>query len=114
VRFGPNLRLMTTGKTLRFSSAIGVGVVHHKLVLDAVSDNASYPGGSASGYDPYFLLELGIEWSLGRVLLGAEIVTLIDGASGLNKQKVEDSSAFGSTNTLPLFGLGLHGGYSLW
>jgi hypothetical protein len=114
VRFGPNLRLMTTGKTLRFSSAIGVGVVHHKLLLDAVSGNASYPGGSASGYDPYFLLELGIQWSLGRVLLGAEIVTLIDGASGLNKQKVEDSSAFGSTNTLPLFGLGLHGGYSLW
>ena len=114
VRFGPNLRLMTTGKTLRFSSAIGVGVVHHKLLLDAVSGNASYPGGSASGYDPYFLLELGIQWSLGRALLGAEIVTLIDGASGLNKQKVEDSSAFGSTNTLPLFGLGLHGGYSLW
>jgi hypothetical protein len=115
LRFGPNLRLMTTGRTLRFSSAVGVGVVHHKLVLDAVSGmSALYPGGTASGYDPYFLLELGLQWSLGRVLLGAEVVTLIDGASGLNKQKVESSKAFGSTDTLPLFGLALHGGYSLW
>jgi copper chaperone CopZ len=113
-RFGPNLRLMTTGKKLRFSSAIGVGVVHHKLVLDPVTGNAALPGGSASGYDPYFLLELGLQWSLGRVLLGAEVVTLIDGASGLNKQKVEQVSAFGSTDTLPLFGVSLHGGYSLW
>jgi len=76
--------------------------------------STQYPGGSASGYDPYFLLELGLQWSLGRVLLGAEVVTLIDGATGLNKQSVENTHAFGSTNTLPLFGLGLHGGYALW
>jgi copper chaperone CopZ len=113
LRFGPSLRLMTTGKTLRFSSAIGAGVVHHELVLDATADGA-LPGGSASGYDPYFLLELGLQWSLGRVLLGAEVVTLIDGASGLNQQKVEGSTAFNASDTLPLFGLGLHGGYSFW
>ncbi len=115
VRFGPNLRLMTTGKVFRFSSAIGAGVVHHKLVLDPVtSEQATKPGGSASGYDPYFLLELGVQWSIGRILLGAEVVTLIDGATGLNEQTVENSKAFGSTNTLPLFGLGIHGGYALW
>lgn len=115
VRFGPNLRLMTSGKVFRFSSAIGAGVVHHKLVLDPVTDQrATKPGGSASGYDPYFLLELGVQWSIGRILLGAEVVTLIDGATGLNKQSVENSKAFGSTNTLPLFGLGIHGGYALW
>jgi hypothetical protein len=105
---------MTTGKTLRFSTTIGTGVVHHKLDLDAVP-TTKLTGGSASGYDPYFLLELGLEWSLGHFLLGAEIVTLIDGASSLNKQKLDgDQSAFGNTNTLPLFGLGLHGGYSFW
>jgi hypothetical protein len=115
VRFGPNLRLMTTGKTLRFSTTIGTGVVHHKLDLDPVPGNSKLPGGSVSGYDPYFLLELGLQWSLGHVLLGAEVATLIDGASSLNKQKLEgDQAAFGNTNTLPLFGLGLHGGYSLW
>jgi len=115
VRVGPNLRLMTSGKVFRFSSAIGAGVVHHKLVLDPVTDQqAAYPGGSASGYDPYFLLELGVQWSVGRVLLGAEVVTLIDGATGLNREAVESSKAFGNTNTLPLFGLGIHGGYALW
>ncbi len=115
VRVGPNLRLMTTGKTLRFSTTIGTGVVHHKLTLDPVASNAALTGGSASGDDPYFLLELGLQWSLGHFLLGAEVVTLIDGATSLNKQKVEgDQVAFGNTNTLPLFGLSIHGGYSLW
>jgi len=40
---------------------------------------------------------------------------LIDGASSLNKENIEGASkAFGDTNTLPLFGIGIHGGYSLW
>jgi hypothetical protein len=115
LRFGPNLRLMTTGKTVRFSSVIGAGAVHHKLVLDPVAGDASLTGGSASGFDPYFLLELGVQWSISHFLLGAQVVALIDGATGLNKQNIEGASkAFGNTNTLPLFGLGIHGGYSLW
>jgi copper chaperone CopZ len=115
LRFGPNLRLMTTGKTVRFSSAIGAGAVRHKLVLDPVTGDAALTGGTASGFDPYFLLELGAQWSIGHFLLGAQIVTLIDGASSLNKQNIEGASkAFGNTNTLPLFGLAIHGGYSLW
>lgn len=112
-RFGPNLRLMTTNKTWRFSATIGTGIVHHKLDLDAV--DATLTGGTASGNDPYFLLELGVQFNLKRFLLGAEIVTLIDGAGGLNKQRLDGSNpAFGSTDTLPLFGLGIHGGYSVW
>ena len=115
VRVGPNLRLMTTGKTLRFVTTVGAGLVHHKLTLDPVANSATLGGGSASGDDPYFLLELGLQWSLGHFLLGAEVVALVDGATSLNKQKVEgDQVAFGNTNTLPLFGLSIHGGYSLW
>ena len=115
LRFGPNLRLMTTGKTLRFSSTIGAGAVHHKLVLDPAATDPSLTGGSTSGFDPYFMVELGMQWSVGHVLLGAEVVTLIDGATSLNAQNIEASNkAFGNTNTLPLFGLGIHGGYSLW
>ena len=115
LRFGPNLRLMTTGKTWRFSSVIGAGAVHHKLVLAPAAADPTLTGGSANGFDPYFLLELGVQWNLGHFLLGAEVVTLIDGASSLNKQSVEGATrAFGNTNTLPLFGLGLHGGYSFW
>jgi len=114
-RFGPNLRLMTTGKTLRFTSAIGAGAVHHRLVLDPAASDTGLPGGTASGFDPYFLLELGAQWSIGHFLLGAQVITLIDGATSLNKQNIEGATkAFGSTNTLPLFGLAIHGGYSLW
>ena len=114
-RFGPNLRLMTTGKTLRFSSTLGTGVVHHQLVLDPVPADPSLTGGTASAYDPYFLLELGLQWSAGHILLGAEVVTLIDGATSLNQRQIEGATkAFGNTNTLPLFGLSIHGGYSLW
>jgi copper chaperone CopZ len=115
LRFGPNLRLMTTGKKLRFSTTIGTGVVRHQLDLDPVAGNSTLTGGKANGFDPYFLLELGLQWSLGRFLLGAEVVTLIDGASGLKKQELDgDNVAFGNTDTLPLFGLSLHGGYSAW
>lgn len=115
LRFGPNLRLMTTGKSLRFSSTIGAGVVRHKVVLDPVANDATFPGGSASGFDPYFLLELGAQWSIGHLLLGAELVTAIDGASSLNKSQLEGAAkAFGNTNTLPLFGLSIHGGFSRW
>ena len=113
LRFGPNLRLMTTGKSWRFASTIGTGIVHHQLDLDKV--DATLTGGKATGNDPYFLLELGIQFNIKRFLLGAEIVTLIDGASSLNKQKLDGSNAaFGSTDTLPRFGLGVHGGYGVW
>ena len=113
LRFGPNLRLMTTGRSWRFSSTIGTGLVHHQLDLDRV--DATLTGGKATGNDPYFLLELGIQFNVKRFLVGAEIVTIIDGASSLNKQKLDGSNpAFGSTDTLPLFGLGIHGGYSVW
>ena len=115
LRFGANLRLMTTGKALRFSSTIGAGLVRHDLVLDKVANEPSLPGGTARGTDPYFYLALGLQWSLGHVLLGAEVVTLIDGATSLNEQQVENASkAFGNTNTLPLFGLSIHGGYGSW
>lgn len=114
-RFGPNLRLMTTGKKLRFTSVIGAGAVYHKLVLDPVASDPNLTGGTTKGFDPYFLLELGVQWSLKRFLLGAEVIASIDGATSLNAQNLEGANkAFGNSNTLPLFGLGIHGGYSLW
>ncbi|MEO8904572.1 MAG: hypothetical protein ABI488_19355 [Polyangiaceae bacterium] len=114
VRVGPNLRLMTMGKALRFSTTIGTGVVHHKLELDPLAGSTKFSGGNASGSDPYFLLELGLQASLGHFLLGAELVTLIDGATSLNNQKLEGDSVAFETNTLPLFGISIHGGYSFW
>jgi len=114
-RFGPNLRLMTTGKKLRFTSVIGAGAVYHKLVLDPVASDPNLTGGTTKGFDPYFLLELGVQWSLKRFLLGAQVIASIDGATSLNAQNLEGANkAFGNSNTLPLFGIGIHGGYSLW
>ncbi|HET7541920.1 MAG TPA: PEGA domain-containing protein [Polyangiaceae bacterium] len=114
-RFGPNLRLMTVGKKVRFFSILGVGAVFHKLVLDPVATDPTLTGGKQSGFDPYFLLELGAQWSLGHFLLGGGVIASIDGASSLNKENIEGANkAFGDTNTLPLFGIGIHGGYSLW
>ena len=85
------------------------------IFADPVANDTTYPGGSASGFDPYFLLELGAQWSVGHVLLGVELVTLIDGASSLNKSQLEGATkAFGNTNTLPLFGLSIHAGFSRW
>jgi hypothetical protein len=113
-RLGPNLHLMTTGKTFRFGAVLGTGVVRHKLTLEPAAAEA-LTGGTVSGFDPYFLLEVGLELSLSHWLLGAEVATLIDGATSLNREQVEGATkAFGSTNTLPLFGLRIHGGYSLW
>ena len=114
-RFGPNLRLMTTGKKLRFISTIGAGAVYHKLVLDPIVGDPNLTGGTTKGFDPYFLLELGAQWSIKRFLLGAAVIATIDGATSLNKQNLEGANkAFGNTNTLPLFGIAVHGGYSLW
>jgi hypothetical protein len=116
LRFGPSLRLMTTGKTFRFAGTIGAGVVHHRLTLDAVQTDGTLPGGESAAYDPYFMLELGVQWSVGRyLLLGTQVVTIIDGASGLKKDRFDGGNpAFGDTNTLPLFGLAIHGGFSRW
>jgi len=114
-RFGPNLRLMTTGKKLRFTSVIGAGAVYHKLILDPVASDPSLTGGTTKGFDPYFLLELGVQWSLKRFLLGAQVIASIDGATALNEQNIEGTSkAFGNSSTLPLLGIGIHGGYSIW
>lgn len=115
LRFGPNLRVMTTGKKVRFTSVVGAGAVYHKLVLDPVAADPSLTGGTTNGFDPYFLIELGVQWSLKRFLLGAQVIASIDGATSLNAQNLEGANkAFGNSNTLPLFGLGIHGGYSLW
>lgn len=115
LRFGPSLRLMTTGKSFRFAATVGAGVVHHQLELDSVAGSSSLTGGKAKGYDPYFMLELGLQWSIGHLLLGTQVVTIIDGASGLKKDQLDGGNpAFGNTNTLPLFGLAIHGGFSRW
>lgn len=110
VHFGPDLKLMTTGDKLRFVATMGAGVVHHRLAVSGeVADEVR-------GLDAYFSLELALGFNYRQFLGEIGVVTLIDGSTGLQK-------GFSGANrdltkdlgtTLPMFGLGLRGGFSQW
>jgi len=62
---------MSAGESLRFTSVIGAGAVRHEIDLeprDMSKPGASeaMPGGNAKGWDPYFLLEVGIQYNWGH------------------------------------------------
>jgi hypothetical protein len=119
LRFGPNLRLMTGGETLRFATGIGVGIVSHKLRVEPAiaSDKAmtSRPGGSASDLDPYFSLELGAAYNYRHLLAELAVIAFIEGATGLRGAFDEpEQRAVFANGTLPMLGLTLKVGYSGW
>jgi hypothetical protein len=82
IHFGPNLKLMTTGERLRFVTTIGAGIVHHRLAVEA-SDQ--FRAAEARGFDPYFLLELGMGFSFRHFLGEIGLIALIDGPARCNK-----------------------------
>ena len=111
IHFGPDLKLMTTGDKLRFVTTIGAGVVHHRLSISKeVPDEVR-------GIDPYFSLELSLGFNYRQFLGEIGVVALIDGSTGLqrgfstpeNKDLTKDLGT-----TLPMFGIGLRGGFSQW
>jgi PEGA domain len=124
VRLGPNLRVMSGGETIRFTSVAGVGAVRHQMHLDPVStsdknDGASTQplGGDAHGWDPYFLVEVGAQYNWGHVLLELDGLLFIDGASqtkGTLDQGGGEWKPFSSTGGLFLAGIGLRAGWSEW
>jgi hypothetical protein len=101
-RFGPNLRLSTVGEVIRFSSAIGFGVVSHRYVQ---------PDEESEGADGYFHLELGGQMNLGHVLLGLDISVTVDGVSRL---KDDSDVAIYAKDSVTMVGVGLRGGFSQW
>jgi hypothetical protein len=119
LRFGPNLRLMTGGDTLRFATGIGVGIVNHKLSVEpaVATDAAMTPreGGSANGVDPYFSLELGGAYNYRHLLAELSVVAFIEGATGLRGAfDDKEQRAVFANGTLPMLGLTLKVGYSGW
>lgn len=121
VRFGPNLRIMSAGESLRFTSVIGAGAVRHEIDLDARDQKETgweeaTPGGNAKGWDPYFLVEVGIQYNWGHVLLELCGLMFIDGAS--NAQGHDENgkpwTPFEDTGGLLMGGIGLRGGWSEW
>jgi hypothetical protein len=117
LRLGPNLRLMTGGERLRFATGIGVGIVSHKLSVEpaVAMDEMSRDGGSASGIDPYFSLELGAAYNYRHLLTELAVIAFIEGATGLRGAfDAGEQRAVFSNGTLPMLGLTLKVGYSSW
>jgi hypothetical protein len=112
-RFGPAARLSTPGESWRFGAGFGAGLVWHQLKV-ARHEGQDAGGGKASGWDPFFLLELGFSYHFGHLSIGLDVMAELDGATSLegtfdgrNRSAFEDSG-----NVIPMLGIGLRAGYS--
>jgi hypothetical protein len=120
IRVGPNLRILSAGESLRFTSTAGAGAVRHEMNLDKASDKAAsgapMPAGNAKGWDPYFLVEVGIQYNWGHALLELDAVAFIDGASNVKGTQTGGKSwePYRDTGGLLMAGIGLRGGWSEW
>jgi hypothetical protein len=120
LRFGPNLRLMTHGETIRFATGIGAGIVSHRLILEPAADPSGaspngFKGLDASGIDPYFSLELGVAYNFRHFLAELGVVALLEGTGGLRGSFDEATEqAVFENGTLPMLGFVLKLGYSAW
>jgi hypothetical protein len=106
-RVGGNLRIMSAGESVRFTSTIGVGAVRHRLEID---DGLTTK--TSKGTDPYFLVELGLQLNFGHILAEADVVAYIDGTSSIVDNANKPS--FGENSGLRMLGIGLRGGWSEW
>jgi hypothetical protein len=121
LRFGPNLRIMSAGETLRFTAVVGAGAVRHEIDLDAPDLNEAgaseaMPGGNAKGWDPYFLVEVGGQYNWGHVLFELCGLVFIDGASNARGSRDDGKSwtPFEDTGGLVMGGIGLRAGWTEW
>jgi hypothetical protein len=120
-RLGPNLRIMSGGDTLRFTSALGAGAVRHQIDLEAPDQkdpdaSVALPAGEAKGWDPYFMLEVGAQYNWGHVVFELDAIVMLDGASNTVGSFSDGKSwaPFEETGGLIMGGLGLRVGWSEW
>lgn len=118
VHFGPDLKLMTTGESLRFVTTVGAGLVHHRLAVGAGGGASS---AEVNGLDPYFLLELSFGFNYRHFLGELGLIALIDGTTALQKgfpSNAPNDPNAGLTSdlgtALTMVGIGLRGGFSQW
>ncbi len=119
-RIGPNLRINSGGESIRFTSALGLGAVQHTVKFGGITNPdgltlpKNYPldKATASGWDPYLLLEIGAQFNLGHVLLEADAIANIDGATSVH----DDTGAkpYKDAGGLKMLGIGLRAGWSEW
>ncbi|MEO7328258.1 MAG: tetratricopeptide repeat protein [Minicystis sp.] len=113
-RFGVNLHLGTTGKTVRFTSTIGGGFVSDRASFDNAPPFCGRGCNNASGVDPFFLLEGGIELDFSGVLV--DLVLEGQFQSSREITPVGTSSGLSIFDSEPLvhLGPGLRIGYGFW
>lgn len=111
-RFGLNLRLMTSGRTVRFVSTIGGGLVYD-IVDFKVAKSVTCVCRPASGVDPFLLTEIGLELDFGGVLVGAALVSNFQSSRGIKTDDEDEALAYESAPLVHLGG-GLRVGYALW
>jgi hypothetical protein len=115
VRGGLNMRLQTPGKVARFYGNFGGGAVFDSLdfnygtASDGLSKCTNEGKASckdASGPDGYFLIEGGLQFSFGSVLVDLAVGTVLQSTRGFGLKTYGD--------WLPLFQTGLRVGYAAW
>jgi hypothetical protein len=102
MRFGPSLRLMTTGARARLYGTIGGGGVYDWLHVESASGAAKH-----EGFTAYVQTELGFELSFGGVLAGVAGQALFQSSRGLDGEPFE-------SDTIVWVGGGLRVGYAFW
>lgn len=118
IRGGLNMRLQTPGKIARFYGNFGGGIVYDDLEFSYPAgrlDDCLAPFSSTSrkvscadvdGVDGYFLIEAGLQFSFGGVLVDAAIGTYLQSTRGFGSGTYRD--------WLPIFQGGLRVGYGWW
>ena len=129
LRLGGNARLFTSGEKLRFTSTIGTGSVRHRLKMrdlsqddrNAIADSAPDPTSididaeleperDAVGFNPYFMLELGLQLNEKHGLFEINGTVLIDRTNNTR----DDRDGYRPYRGLVFLGLGLRAGWSEW
>jgi hypothetical protein len=115
-RFGPLVRLTTTGRLVRVGAGAGAGLVWHQLRVASHAADENRQGGKAAGWDAFGLLEVGISYHIGHLSIGLDLIAQVDGASSLDGRfdGVEQRAFDRSGDALPTLGIGLRAGYSQW
>ncbi|MFO0593229.1 MAG: tetratricopeptide repeat protein [Polyangiaceae bacterium] len=115
-RAGLNMRLQTPGRIARFYGNFGGGFVFDSLDFnyDGVADglakctngNATVSCKDGSGFDGYLLMEAGLQFNFGNVLVDGTFGTIFQSTRGFGLRTYND--------WLPLIEVGIRVGYSTW
>jgi hypothetical protein len=109
-RVGGNLRLMSAGESVRFTSALGTGAVVHTFRIETPADK------TFQGADPYFMAEVGMQFNFGHILFEFDGILYWDARDALQGDfggGGGDQELFRSGG-LRSIGIGLRGGWSEW